>query len=477
MLDTMKTFDEDKILKKLPEISPTQLPNLKAYLYRQILQSLRVYHMPRQIDMQIRSMIDSSHILYDKGLYDQALKMLDKAKRIATANNRSAILLDIMEQEKGMMSYTVSENNENRINRVVRETQDVVSNISNTNRFSNLATMLNSFYVKKGFVSNQKDYDEVKQFFKEHLPAYTESSLSFYEKLYLYHCYISYYFFIQNFAESYTYTVKYLDIFRDNPILKKQKFEWYLKGLNYQLVATYKLSLFHAFNDTYKILMKAPQIKGVTISGHLQMMLFKYKYMHKINQYFMMGDFTGGSKIIKVAENELDRFASRMDKHHVLIFYYRVACLYFGAGNFSRALLWLNKIINSRDVHIRGDILSFARILNLICHYELGNNDLLEHHIRSTYRFLLKKEGRFRYHVYIIRFLRNLNWQIQGPKLISRFEKLKEQMVPLEKHPYEKRPFLYFDIISWLESKIERKPIGEVMREKALKNISTSTAA
>jgi hypothetical protein len=180
----------------------------------------------------------------------------------------------------------------------------------------------------------------------------------------------------------------------------------------------------------------------------------------------MMGDFTGGTKIISVAESELDRFASRMDRHYVLLFYYKVACLYFGAGNFKRSLLWLNKIINSKDVHLREDILSFARIMNLICHYELGNIELVEHHIRSTYRFLLKKESLFRYHKYILVFMRNLTKETQGKRLIRRFSELKKDLLPLEDHPYEKRPFLYFDIISWLESKISGKTVQEIVKEK-----------
>jgi hypothetical protein len=38
-----------------------------------------------------------------------------------------------------------------------------------------------------------------------------------------------------------------------------------------------------------------------------------------------------------------------------------------------------------------------------------------------------------------------------------------------ENHPYEKRAFLYLDIISWLESKIENKTVASIIQEKAKK--------
>lgn len=466
VMDRMNVYDEKKMLRKIPQISSKQLPNQKAYLHRQVLESLREYHQSKSTDINLRTMIDHAGILYDKGLYAQAIKQLDKAKRLALINNRSVLLLDMVELERNIVAHMVSENNESRVKRIVHETQDVVSNISNINRFSNLASILNSFYVKKGFVRNRSDYANVRNYFHEHLPSYKEDKLSFYEKLYLHYCYISYYFFIQDFKKGYAYTVKYMDIFENRPELKKEKFELYLKGLNYQLVAEYKLSMLDAFEDTYKKLMRASQLKGIYLSEHLQMLLFRYKYMHKINHYFMMGDFKGGIKIINVAESELDRFAIRMDKHHVILFYYKVACLYFGAGYFGKAVVWLNKIINMRDADIRSDILSFARILNLVCHYELGNNELADHYIRSTYRFLLKKEERYRYHDYIIRFLKNLNKGSRGKVLLKQFAGLKEQLLPLEKHPYEKRPFLYFDIISWLESKLEDISIEDAVKAK-----------
>jgi RNase P/RNase MRP subunit POP5 len=47
---------------------------------------------------------------------------------------------------------------------------------------------------------------------------------------------------------------------------------------------------------------------------------------------------------------------------------------------------------------------------------------------------------------------------------------MKERFVELEKNTYEKRAFLYLDIISWLESKIENRKISDIIKEKAKLN-------
>jgi hypothetical protein len=47
---------------------------------------------------------------------------------------------------------------------------------------------------------------------------------------------------------------------------------------------------------------------------------------------------------------------------------------------------------------------------------------------------------------------------------------MRERFIELEKNTYEKRAFLYLDIISWLESKIENRKIADIIKEKAKLN-------
>jgi hypothetical protein len=62
--------------------------------------------------------------------------------------------------------------------------------------------------------------------------------------------------------------------------------------------------------------------------------------------------------------------------------------------------------------------------------------------------------------------LRDLN-NILPHELTAAFKRLHKKLKALENHPYEKRSFLYLDILSWLESKINHKPLKVIVREKA----------
>lgn len=140
--------------------------------------------------------------------------------------------------------------------------------------------------------------------------------------------------------------------------------------------------------------------------------------------------------------------------------------MYFGNAQYEHAIFWLNEILNTKDVDLRSDVLVFARILNIISHYEMDNTDLMEYNVRSTYRFLLKKGDFHRFQKAIIKFLRRMP-KLTDSELSGAFLDLKSELLPLTKNLYEKRSFIYFDIISWLESKIEGRTVEEVIREKA----------
>ena len=67
----------------------------------------------------------------------------------------------------------------------------------------------------------------------------------------------------------------------------------------------------------------------------------------------------------------------------------------------------------------------------------------------------------------MIKFIKGLQ-DIYPHELKNAFKELLEKLKVYENHPYERRAFLYLDIISWLESKIENKPVGEIIKAKYL---------
>ena len=178
----------------------------------------------------------------------------------------------------------------------------------------------------------------------------------------------------------------------------------------------------------------------------------------------MHGTFDEGLELVPYIINKLEEYTFYLDRHRVLVFYYKIASLYFGAGKNEKAIDYLNKIINWK-VDLRNDLQCYARLLHLIAHYELGNYNLLEYLTKSVYRFMGKMESLSMVEEEMFIFLRR-SFKVEQKALKSEFEKLLDKLKRYEGNRFEARAFAYLDVISWLESKIEDVPVMEIIRKK-----------
>lgn len=471
-IDKQNVYDESKIISSNKAFLPHQFSNLKNHLYLQLLKCIKLCNSSKLENVKISELLDYARVLYSKCLYKECVKMIDKVKVIAKENDRSIQLLEILELEKMVLPKTLEAKNQDRVNALIKSTKTVAESINNINSFSNLALKLNAYYLQTGFIKSKSDEEKLSQFFKSNLPYFVEPNLSFQEKIYLYNSYVGYYLFTQNFSQSYLYAKKCVAIFNQHPEMQKHKLELYIRALNNLLVSQNKLYKYKEFAETQKQLIAIKRNKKLILTENINLNLFKAIYVHEINRHFMLGEFKSGTRIVTALEGELNKFIPKLDKHAVLLFYYKIACLYIGNGNIKVALKWLNKIYNEKEIDLRSDIFSFTRILLLVCHFELGHEDLLDSTIRSTYRYFRKKGELTKYQHLILNFIRYLFHHPSDRNLKRQFVELKMQLLRLEKNKYEKRAFMYFDIISWLESKIDKRSVQEIIQEKAKKKIN-----
>ena len=101
----------------------------------------------------------------------------------------------------------------------------------------------------------------------------------------------------------------------------------------------------------------------------------------------MLGSFREGLALVPYIEEKLEEYDLYLDRHRVLVFYYKIASLYFGSGDYETAIDYVHKIINWK-VDLRNDLQCYARLLHMLAHYELGNFELMEHLTKSVYRFM-----------------------------------------------------------------------------------------
>ncbi len=452
--DQQKEPNDKLILLKIPEIKKSQIANIKSNLYKQILASLRLFHRSNNADIYLGEQLDYARVLYDKGMYKASLEILDKAKNVALDKRQYMIAQNIVEFEKHIESQHITGSMSEKAELLNEQSLYLMNRNITSTSLSSASLQLYGLYLKYGYIRNQKDYDFITDFFEDKLSKYDPQELDFFAKMYYFQSYVWYSNMCHDFLNYYRYAQKWVNLFHDHPEMIEKETPSYLKGLHNALNALFLTGRYDRFKIAFIELNNFKKDKSRYLNRNEESQLVLFYNVHKINLHYMEGSFSEGLKDISELELLLEDNNYNWDKHRLMVFYYKIACLYFGAGKNKEAIHYLNLIINNYLPSVREDIQSFARILNLIAHFELGNEILISYQIKSVYRFLLKMNDLNAIQDEIFKFLRKTP-KISPKNLNFEFEKLKHKLIKIQDLPFEKRPFLFLDIISWLQSKLE----------------------
>ncbi len=467
-LDKMRDYDEKILLKKLSPVTKPQLANLKNHLYKQLLAALRLLKSTENIDIQLSELLDNARLLYNKGLKMQALKMLERAKELAKSNHKYNYLAQVISLEKKIETLHITRSSLEKTEILAQEAGEISAHIYDVVKLSNLALLLYRWYVQNGHARSEQDEDRLKIFFKNNLPENASLITDFYERLYLYQSYCWYAFIRQDFLMYYRYSCKWVDLFDEEPAMIGVETGHYVKGMHNLLNADFDLRNFQHFEITLKRFEDFAETHIANRHDNFRIHTFIYINGAKINWHLMSGTFKEGLSLVKDIEEKMEKYALYIDKHRILIFNYKIATLYFGSGDYSTCIDYLQRIIND-NVNLRIDLQCYARLLHLMAHYELGNEEIMESLIKSTYRFMAKMKNLSMVEEEMFKFLRN-SFDISPKQMHSELEKFLYRIKHLEKKRFETRSFTYLDIISWIESKIQKKTMSEIIHEKSIKS-------
>lgn len=465
-LDKLDSYDEKLILKKMKDVTKPQLSNLKSHLYKELLASLRLLKSTDSLDLQLNELYDSAHILYKKGLFFQSFRMLEKAKEVAKSNQKFFFLPLLLVLEKRMEALYVTDTFSGRIGELSDEANAANTKVDMITRLSNLALQVYGFFVTNGHARNEEEEQKVKKFFKLNLPSGSEHQQGFYERLYYYQSYSWYGFIRQDFLTYYRYCQKWVDLFEENPFMKRAETGHYIRGMHSLLNANYDLRNYDKFEIDLKTFEEFAETRRVQQNENFRVQTFVYIASAKINFYSITGNFEEGVKAVPEIEAKMKEYEVFLDKHRIMVINYKIAMLYFASGDFSTCIDYVQNIINHSS-DLRTDLQCYSRLVHLLAHYELGNLELMDSLTRSVYRYMSKMKNLTIIEEEMFRFFRNY-FKFSRNERKPEFKKFLDNIKHLERNRFETRSMAYIDIISWLESKVEGKPMNEIIRAKYL---------
>ncbi len=452
-LDRQDRLDDNAVLRRMQGVGKMQYSNIKRHLYTQIMSSMRLINRQKE-EIAIRELLDFADILYARGLFLHSLKVLEKARKAAAETGNYRLHLDVLEKEKMIESRHITRSGPDKPSALVAEVDAVNRKSTYQIRLSNLRLLLHGDYIKYGHVKNAEDAARLRAFFEANMPQVREDELSASERIYLYQSCVWYYFILLDFSRCYLYARKWVDSFQEHPVLLEKDPDLYMRGYHYLLTAAYALHDEHSFAEHLLALEAFRKAHYQKLNNNSRILSFLYVHTGRLNQVFLTGRFSEGMQLLPSTLRRIQQYHDKLDNHRVLVFYFKIAWLYLGAGIPGKALDYLNKILNMELPHLREDIQGYAQLMFLMAHYDLRNFDLMDYLVRSVRKSFDKLKTTSVLQERTLAFFSEV-CRLPLAERKGHFGRFEKELAALRSDPYESRAFIYLDIHLWVAAALE----------------------
>lgn len=465
-----ETYNEAKIKKG--NYSGKFLKNLsyhKNYLYNMILSSLINYHKDNKEIIYIRNLLSQVEILTGKLLYEQALKVLARASKIAEEKDMFLFSFEINYLDRILKRLTLGHQESSiLINDFYRNQKDILEKLTNNIEFYNLHDRVNNIMRKSstGKTRSEDDMNALMTILDNELLKDESKALTFQSKIMLNDILL-----LNSMSKGdYKYAHKYISanvsIWEKNLHKASGKLDGYIFALNNLLITQRRLKLYEEGSETLMKMKGLGKAYPNYLTDKNKVFIFYSVNIVQLTGYLESCDFENLEKLILECEKDFSFYERNMNLQNRITLYYFLGISNFVLDKYEKSIYWIGKIINIGKTNFSQDYQCYSRIVYLICYFELGYFDTLEYALKSAYHFLSKRERVYKYENIILKYLRR-SFRINSPKeLAEMFIEMKRDLEKIINDPFEKNAFDAFNILYWLDSKIKNISVAEVMKKQ-----------
>ena len=462
-IEKQSSYDEEAIKKQFKnETFIKHLPSEKNHLYKLILKSLRSFYSENSISAILAEHIQSIEILYNKALYMECAKLVKKGKKLAEAHERFYYLFELIKWEKMLLEEEYQSGDFSAdLNKVIEEEQWVIRRLRNLAEYQILYSKVNYVFRQGGFIRNEGEESMINEILSHDLIKGKNTALSKRAAATCYHvkglCAIT----TNEVEDSFNNFSKVVKIFEENPNLIQDIPKQYIKSLGnlfFYYIRTGEYVQLTELIEKMRSLKKQLGFNRIDI----EIRIFITTHYFEMLAYERQGNYEAALGMIEPVKNKLKEFGDKVTKEDEVLFEFLIANVYFGAEKYRDSLRQLNNVLNDNESNLRQDIYNFAKLFNLVIHYELGNFDLLEYLVKTTERFFLKsKKSTGVDHHFELSFIRSFKKVIKSARNAGRtnefFNEMKSDLSELLQDQKEGVALEYFDYVAWVDSKLKSR--------------------
>ena len=441
-LDQQQRYDQ-KILQKKFARQPfsRQLHVAKNYLNNLIMKSLRGYHLNQSDYARLKSCLVDIEILFRRDLLSHCLKTISKAEKIALRIDDHRSMLEILNwKRKVLLSISGVGDIRESLNHIIKQEQQLLDDLRHESKYWALTINMDSEVPPQNRLlpgTHENAGTHRSRILHFHLRYISETMAGNPEKA----------------LQSIENLIRYLE---EKPYLLKHDPGPYITALNNKIGHFLNQRQYQLVPPVLNKIREVPGKAGFKNNSPMSMKLLVRTYNVELETYRDSGQFLKGTAMIPAVRDFLGLNRDYISDDYQILLHYQFAYLYFMTGDLGKALKDINVVLNFRYHSERADVVGYARLLNMIIHYELGNYTVMRYAVDSTRRFLKKRGNLMDFEKVLLRLFSRLSTQPENhhSKLLSKgYGQLFGTAVLMNESHLD-----YLDIRHWMRSKIKKHP-------------------
>ncbi len=447
-LDGMKEYDEPLLLKKLKITRQgTAFSVSKNYLYKALLKSLVQFNAEKSHHAIIQNHLLQGEVLNQKGLYEQAKKSYEKALEMAKDADNVPLAYESQVQLRGLFSYLpITTETSGELNRLNAEMEEMVQVLKSENKISAISKMQFVLLKLLSFegVRSEHHRELLEQLLQD--PDFKEENCQTYTTRCLYYTVLGHHYYaVGDMEKSFDWRRKAVDYMEAHGEKMKTHRMRYFSTLNTFLNICLRLHR----NDIYKHYIGALGEYQQLEPGMASRVFLMYANL-QMNYCFGNSDLVYAKNILPDIIEGIDSYRHLLSVNFLMPIHFNTGGLLYFLGRYAEAVDYFKFCSEQKADE---NIAAVARVVLLILHYELGNDDLIEYLIRNTERHF-KNQGRL--YKFERAFLDSLKKVVRLPSKKEKqqeFARLKQIIEELKAKREEMNAIGIFDFTGWLNKK------------------------
>ncbi len=455
LLDLMRKQDEynEKLLLKQVRHKKitTNFSYHKSILTGLLIDSLVSFNAAASTEHKINHLLESSSILYDRSLFNQAMKMLDKARKEAQHYQKFYLLLQICENERKLLKQQMPKDLKKALEVNNEEKKSIWKTIETDEVYTNFNDIVFAVYVQHNRIKNNNFPPELSAIMQHQFLQNPAIAQTFDSKLKYHHIHALYAQLTGNFALALEHREAMGRLWNNHPHMISEMPVRYRFDLSGLLSMRHENSQYQGFEELIA------DIENVKVSGNAQDDAGIFREVYYLRQLYLLNNnkWQQALELIPKLEQGLVKHETAIGESSRYSFWYNIAVTYFITGNYKACLPWVQKLTEiSRKSTVRTDLRDFAGILHVILNYETGKHDLVEYQLQNAKKRLKLNNKLYEFENIVLQILRKfLSAENNANKLREISRQFLAQLEQLS-HRLGKQSLLGLDeVIIWAQQK------------------------